>query len=320
MSSKKDIPYTQLKKRPLDLMFGGETEAPISKELPKNEIAIAQIKLPPSQPRRYFEEEKLEELSRSIQEMGILEPLLVRPLSGGKYELIAGERRYRAAQMVGLQEVPVIIREMDDDTMRKVRLIENLQREDLNPWEETEGIVELLSLRLALSKEEVPRLLYRLQNEQKKAKDEVTHNVMVNLEQDPLKVVEDVFSGLGRMGWESFVKNRLPLLNLPEEIVTALRNGEIEYTKAKVIAKIKDERVRVDLLKEAIALNWSLSEIQARVNAILQKKKDTSSSSLKSQYKELSKQLGTSKVWSNPQKQKSLEKLLVQMKALLEGE
>ncbi len=299
-------------------MFGGETEVPISKELPKSEIAIAQIQLPPSQPRRYFDPDKLVELSRSIQEVGILEPLLVRPLSEGSYELIAGERRYRAARMVGLKAVPVVIREMDDDTMRKVRLIENLQREDLNLWEETEGIVELLSVRLALPIEEVPRLLYRLQNDRKKAKDEFTHNVMVNSEEDTLKVVEEVFSALGRMSWESFVKNRLPLLNLPEDVIAKLQSGEIEYTKAKAIAKIKDEPVRVELLQEAIALNWSLSEIQERVNAVLQKKKDALNSSLKSQYKELSKQLGTSKVWTNPQKQKSLEKLLSQIKALLE--
>ncbi|MHC5733222.1 MAG: ParB/RepB/Spo0J family partition protein, partial [Nostoc sp.] len=84
----------------------------------------------------------------SIKELGILEPLIVRSLSAGAYELIAGERRFKAALMAGLEEVPVVIKEMDDDTVKQVQLIENLQREDLNAYEETIGILELLALRL----------------------------------------------------------------------------------------------------------------------------------------------------------------------------
>jgi ParB family chromosome partitioning protein len=329
VSSKKDTPYPQLKK-PIDLLFGGETSEPLPEEQSStNELAIAQIKLPPNQVRRYFDPQKLEELSRSIQEVGILEPLLVRPSREGDYELIAGERRLRAAQMAGLEKVPVIVRQMSDVAVKQVRLIENLQREDLNPWEETEGIVELLSVRLSLKHDEVPRLLYRLHNEQKKINSsnkatdlELTHNVMGKEDEEEesdstLKIVQETFAALGRMSWESFVKNRLPLLNLPEKILAALSRGQIEYTKAKLIARVKDEQAQKELLDLAIAQNLSLSEIQEQINAIAAKKSDSPAPSLKSEYKELSKQLGTSKVWDNPKKQKSLEKLLAQIKALL---
>lgn len=105
MSSKKDIPYTALKK-PVSLLFGDSASLDMGKsEQPSASLPIAQIKLPSSQPRRYFDEYKLKELSRSIKELGVVEPLLVRPLVGGDYELVAGERRLRAAQIAQLTEV-----------------------------------------------------------------------------------------------------------------------------------------------------------------------------------------------------------------------
>ncbi len=349
MSRKKDIPYTQLK-RPVDLLFEGadtpDTDSN-SEQAQSGEIAISKIQLPTSQPRRYFDPKKLEDLAHSIKEFGILEPLLVRPLTDGDYELVAGERRYKAALMAGLEQVPVVIRDMDDAIARQVRLVENLQREDLNPWEETEGILELLSIKLDVPALEVPRLLYRLQREQKKATNnriepshEEAHNVMGNSESSAhnvmgnselsepmpetstlfnpkLKIVEEVFAALGRMSWESFVKNRLPLLTLPQDIIRSLKSGQIEYTKAKVIARIPDEESRAEILSLAIKNNLSLTEIQHSVNAILKKTSEEKTSPLKLQYKELSKQLGTSKVWNDPKKRKSLEKLLAQIKAIL---
>lgn len=133
MSSKKDAPYATIKK-PVSLLFGTQSSVNTEKsEQPALSIAIAQIKLPSSQPRRYFDPQKIEELSRSIKELGVLEPLLIRPLPGGDYELVAGERRLRAAQIAELTSVPAVVREMDDVTSQQVRLVENLQREDLNP-------------------------------------------------------------------------------------------------------------------------------------------------------------------------------------------
>ena len=95
------------------------------------------------QPRRSFDDESLAELAASIREHGVLQPLLVRPISGGGYQIVAGERRYRAARMAGLSEVPVIIRTLSDEQTALLALIENLQREDLSPFEEAEGIRRL---------------------------------------------------------------------------------------------------------------------------------------------------------------------------------
>ncbi|EHJ13797.1 ParB/RepB/Spo0J family partition protein [Crocosphaera watsonii] len=234
-------------------------------------IPLEQIHLPSEQPRRYFDEAALQKLVASIKQHGILQPLLVRPLKSGGYELVAGERRYRAAKVAELKEVPVVIRDLNDTDALQVTLIENLQREDLNPVEETEGILQLLSVRLSLEVPDVSSLLYRLNNE---AAGLVNHNVMVNSEATPnhnvmanseetpnhnvmvkseeMTVIEFVFNSLARMGWESFVKNRLPLLKLPEEILEALRSGQIAYTKAQAIARVKDEQARQTLLEEAI--------------------------------------------------------------------
>lgn len=111
-------------------------------------LSLDQISLPSTQPRRYFDLEALKQLTESIKQHGILQPLLVRLIDGAKYELVAGERRYRAAIDIGLREVPVVIRELDDNAAFQLALIENLLREDLNPVEETEGIVQLLALKL----------------------------------------------------------------------------------------------------------------------------------------------------------------------------
>ena len=238
MSSKKDIPYAAIKK-PVSLLFG--SSASVDTETPEqltNQIQITQIKLPDSQPRRYFDEHKLEELSRSIKELGILEPLLVRPLSSGDYELVAGERRLRAAQLAKLTDVPVVIRYMDDTVTATVRLVENLQREDLNPIEETEGILELLAMRLEISTQEVISHLNKMRNacdRYKEEDSELRHNVMSH---EHTRVIEELFSSLGRMGWESFIKNRLPLLNLPVDVLEVLHSGKLEYTKARAIARV----------------------------------------------------------------------------------
>ncbi len=316
MSKKRNEPYTAIKK-PVDLLFGSSaTPAQPENQLSPNTIAISQIKLPTSQPRRYFDPQKLEKLSASIKELGILEPLLVRPLAGGNYELVAGERRFKAAQIIELTEVPVVIREMDDTTTNQVRLVENLQREDLNPLEETEGILELLVMRLSLSKDEVISHFYRMRNVCDRHKDEdseVRHNVM---SQSETKIIEELFASLGRMGWDSFVKNRLPLLKLPQDVLEVLRQGKLEYTKARAIAKVKDEKVREELLEVAVREKLSLAQINERVKA--SQEVTASKHPLKERYKKALPRLQKSKVWENPKKQKTLEKLLAQIEALID--
>ena len=270
---------------------------------------FSQIKLPPSQPRRYFDPQKLAELSNSIKELGILEPILVRPLPKNKYELVAGERRFKAAQMAGLTEVPVIVREMDDNITNQVRLVENLQREDLNPLEETEGILELLVMRLEQSTPEVISLLHRMQNE---AKGKVTQNVLGNNE---AQIVKSVFDGLGTLSWESFVSSRLPLLKLPPDVLEVLRQGKLEYTKARAIAKVKDDVIRKELLEVAIEENLSLNEIKQRIKALTQESLEPPS--LKQLADDTFRRLKQSQVWDEPKKKAKIEKLLAQMESLM---
>ena len=319
--SKKDLPYTEIKK-PVNLLFGGQIITETPKQLNAT-LSIAQIKLPPSQPRRYFDSQKLDELSRSITKLGIIEPLLVRPLVGNEYELVAGERRLRAAQLAGLTEVPVFIREMDDNITTQVRLVENLQREDLNPIEETEGILELLVLHLDLTWDETVSYLNKMRNvcDRYDEESELRHNVM---SQPQTQIIEELFSWLGKMNWQSFVKNRLPLLNLPDDLLSVLRSGQLEYTKAQAISKIKSETERVTLLNDTIHNNLSLAQINQQVKTLKkspeqQQENLNQQQSLQFRYKEVSSRLQKSPIWENPKKQKSLEKLLAQIEALVEN-
>jgi ParB family chromosome partitioning protein len=303
--SKKDQPYTS-KLRGVAALLG---EPPVAAA---QVVAISSIHLPQQQPRRYFDPDKLEQLTISVKKLGILEPLLVRLLHPGEYELVAGERRYRAAQKAGLTEIPVVVRELTDEEALQLSLIENLQREDLNPVEETEAILQLLAAQLSSSAEEARALLYRMQNE---VKGKVTQNVLGSQEGE---LVKTMFDSLGLMSWESFVSSRLPLLNLPDEVIEALRQGQIEYTKAQAIARLKDTQARQALLFEAIQENLSLKEILERIR--LQRKPHSKPQSLKIIFKETSNRLQKAKFWDNPEKQQALEKLLKEMEALLAEE
>lgn len=306
MSSKNDQPYKG--KASLSVLFGDDEVAePTAEKL----LSIESIELPSSQPRRYFDSQAMQALVQSVKTDGILQPLLVRPLGEEKYELVAGERRYRAAKEVGLTEVPVIIRDLTQQQALRVALVENLQREDLNPVEETEGILQLLSHHLEYDLEEVVRLLYRMQNDVQRMND----NVIIHHE---TQIVVKVFSELGRMSWESFVSNRLGLLKLPSDIQEALRRGQIEYTKARAIAKVKDEPARKSLLEAAIAECLSLTQIKERIADL---KAGTSEEepeeNLKTKIKGVLTKANKSKAWSDPKKQKRLQKILIELESLL---
>ena len=308
-----------MSRRKSEKPFGSQINAPWADESPSDTkaaatlVLIKEIHLPPQQPRRYFDPDALKELVNSIKEYGILQPLLVRPMTSGGYELVAGERRYRAASESGLAEVPAVIRELSNSDALSLALIENLQREDLNPVEETEGILQLLSLHLETTVEKVISLLYRLNNE---SKGKVTRNVTGK---ETVEQVEKLFNSIGTMSWSSFVRNRLPLLKLPQEIREALQEGKIAYTKASVIARIKDSKVRSSLLLETIKNNLSLSQIKERSEE-LQPHSDKPSDPLSLRLKTAYKQINKSKVWSNPKKRQKLEKLLSQLEALTSAE
>lgn len=313
--SKKDQPYSSQLKG-VAALLGESFDQTQSTANSPNTVAISLIKLPQSQPRRYFDFSKLEELSRSIKELGILEPLLVRPLASEEYELVAGERRLRAAQVAGLTEVPVVIREMDDITTSKVQLVENLQREDLNPVEETEGILELVSIELGVTKNEVISVLNSAANAKKRNLD-LTENVFRQFE-----TIETILSAIGRFSAESFRVSRIPLLNLPVDVLETLRQGQIEYTKARAIARLQDESTRKELLEDAIAYNLSLSEIKRKIQEIESTAQSSSSSqteskSIKDRVDDTFQRFKKSKIWDDPKKKSKVEKLLAQLEALM---
>jgi ParB family chromosome partitioning protein len=302
-SRKQDKPYKV--QANLDDLLGAETISS-SQKLP-----LTAIVLPESQPRRYFDPEKLDQLAESIKTYGVLENLLVRPLSeqDDKYELVAGERRYRAAKAAGLTEVPVSIRDLTHEEALEISLIENLQREDLNPIEETEGILSLLSVRLQKPVSQVILLLYQMLNART---GKITNNVISN---DQSTLVQAIFQEVGCMNWESFVSNRLPLLKLPIEILEALRQGKIEYTKATAIAKIKDETQRAELLEESIQNSLSLTQIKERIATL---KPSPDSLSPKNQLQTLTRRLNQLKLWEKDKKTwKKVEGLLGKIEMML---
>ena len=178
----------------------------------------------PDQPRQRFDEDGLVALSESIKERGVLQPVLVRPLDAGNYELIAGERRWRAAGLAGLETMPAILRAHTDATTLELALIENMAREDLNPIEEARAC-EALTEELGLSREEVGRRV-----------------------------------GRGRVA----VSNLLRLLDLPDEAIELVEQGRLSegHGRALLTASGNDERRR--LARAAVEGRWSVRELEAR--------------------------------------------------------
>ena len=217
--------------------------------------SINSIKISVHQPRQYFSETAMTELINSVKAHGILQPLLVRPLGNSEYELVAGERRYRAAKFLELANVPITVRQMSDTEAKQFALLENLQRQDLNPIEETEGVLDLLSVVLEIDRPTVVSLL----SQSARSKNDAAEILSPEWQ----KAIE-IFDTLG-LTPESFRVNRLPLLNLPKDILNAVKKGEIEYTKARAINMLPDEELRQELLKTAIKGGWSLKQIRSYV-------------------------------------------------------
>lgn len=277
-------------------------------------ISIDKIRVAKKQPRRWFDPEKMSQLVQSVREHGILEPLLVRPLGNGEYELIAGERRLRAAKSAGLAEVPIVSKELTDKQALQIALLENLQREDLNPVEEVEAILELLAINLDVSTEDVKSILYEAANA-KKRDLELTGNVSRQLEE-----IESLLAGIGRFNAESFRTSRLPLLSLPADVLYVLRQGQLEFTKARTIGRVKDEQKRADILSSAIAQNLSLTQIKELIKQL--QSADTTPAAtpekaLSKRYAEIGKRLPQAKLWKDDKKRKKLERLLNELEKLL---
>ena len=202
----------------LDALFsGGETlEALV------NEVSLDNIVVRGNQPRKVFNQESIEEMAESIREHGVLQPLLVRPLDNGKYELVAGERRLRASMLADLDKVPVVIREMEDPVAWEAALIENLQRENLNPIEEANGYREMLD-RHGYTQEELARKI-----------------------------------GKSR----TYIANTVRLLNLPEEVREMVINGKLTAGHARAILTVKETGQQVTLAKKIIGQGMSVRDTE----------------------------------------------------------
>jgi ParB family transcriptional regulator, chromosome partitioning protein len=288
-------------------------KAPANKhQLTSELVEIQAIHLPKQQqPRRYFSQDKMNQLIASVEEHGILEPLIVRPLKAGDYELVAGERRLRAAKELGLAQVPIVIRDFSDEKALEVALLENLQRDDLNPIDETEGILNLLCQVIKGSKADVVGLLNKFAN---------AHRRQIQLtdeETESKELIDQLFLKIGRLNREGFRTNRLPLLNLPEDVLKILRKGELEYTKARVIAKLENPKQRKALIAETLRDNLSLTQIKLKVQEILNA--DTEifiGEELRQSLIVLSKQ--KSAAWHDQEKYKRIERLVSELRKVLE--
>lgn len=298
-------------KRPVvPKMRGVDDLLTMTVDAPTNSVVIDLITLPESQPRRFFDPDKLAQLAESIKEHGILEPPIVRRV-GEKYQLVAGERRLRAAQMLGLLEIPIICKELSDEQALQVSLIENLQREDLNPIEETEAILQLLAISIAGTTADVVSLLNQSSNA-KKRNLELTDNVIRQLE-----TMTVVFDRVGRFNPESFRTNRLPLLKLPEDVLNALRQGQLEFTKARAIARVKDNLQRQELLTATIADNLPLTAIKQQIATQAVDRAAPTLPPIQTQIDRALRSVKQAQVWTDPKKQKRLEKLLAELEQLM---
>jgi ParB family chromosome partitioning protein len=191
------------------------------------ELPVELIAPNPRQPRRRFEDEPLQGLTESIRERGVLQPVLVRPLPGGTYELVAGERRWRAAQLAGLETLPALVRPREDAQALEVALIENMVREDLNPVEEARACAALVE-ELGLTREEVGRRV-----------------------------------GRSRVA----VSNLLRLLDLPDEAIELLEAGDLTEGHGRALLLAEDHADRRSLARTAAAEGWSVRTLEARARA-----------------------------------------------------
>lgn len=199
---------------------GGEPEL--------REVPVAMVLPNPNQPRRRFDPESISALADSLREAGVIQPLIVRPLGDGRYELIAGERRWRAAQEAGLETVPVLVRDEEESQRLQMALIENVAREQLNPVEEARACAMLIE-DLGLTKEELGRRLGRSR---------------------------------------AALSNLIRILDLPDDVLELLETGELSegHGRALLIAKEVEQRRR--LARQAVEEGWSVRETERRAREL----------------------------------------------------
>lgn len=217
--------------RGLDAIIPSSGTEPIPIQA-STEIPVNKITANPDQPRRYFDQAQLEELASSLKEHGMLEPVIVRPKGGG-YELVVGERRWRAAQLAGLKSIPAIIRAYDDRQVMELALVENLQREDLNPLEEAEAFVRLAQ-EFGLTQEQIAERVGKQR---------------------------------------STVANRMRLLELDEQTQELVRKGDLSAGHARALLAITDVPKRQELARRTITEGLSVRQIEATTQQETEHKK-----------------------------------------------
>ena len=213
-------------------------------------VKISLVQPNPEQPRKRFSEEELKELSESIRQYGVIQPLLVKK-QGLIYEIIAGERRYRAAKMAGLTEIPVLIRDYDEKRSKEVAIIENIQREDLNAVEEALAYQNLINT-YQLSQEELAERL---------SKKRTT------------------------------ITNSLRLLKLEEEILRYIREGKLKEGHGRALLQFPEGEKRIQLAKECIEKNLSVREIERKAQSLEKGKGKEKKKSLSRQFSSIFKDL-----------------------------
>ncbi|HEY9658195.1 MAG TPA: ParB/RepB/Spo0J family partition protein [Allocoleopsis sp.] len=226
----------------------------------KTEIPIAKIRRSPDQSRFWFDPVEIEKLAKAIERFGFQGTVLVgTPDAEGMYPIIFGERRILAAERAGYETVPVDIRALERKDAATLTFIENSLRVNLNPYEETVGMLRLLAEHLGVPVDQVSLLLYQMKNahEGKSEFPENTESIQTLIEEY-----------LPSLSWLSFVTTRMKLLKLPEDVQEVLKRGKIEYTKAIAIAKVSDSVKRQTILEVSLTENLSLSEIKERIRVI----------------------------------------------------
>jgi ParB family chromosome partitioning protein len=188
------------------------------------DLAVELIKPNPGQPRRSFDEASLQALADSVRERGVLQPVLVRPRAGGTFEIVAGERRWRAAKLAGLERVPALVQDRDDPASLEVALVENMAREDLNPVEEARAVAALVE-ELGLTREAVGKRV-----------------------------------GRSRVA----ISNLLRILDLPDEALALLEAGELTEGHGRALLLAEDHADRKRLARAAVAGGWSVRVTEDR--------------------------------------------------------
>ena len=211
--------------RGLEALLGPITREDAAASGALRELSVAAIGPNPWQPRREFDEAQLGELADSIAASGLLQPVVVRNGAAGRYELIAGERRWRAVQRLGWKKIPAVVKEADDRALLTLALIENLQRDDLSPLDAATGYQRLMA-EFALPQQEVARLV---------GKDRST------------------------------VSNTLRLLRLPDEVQAHLRRRALSEGHARALLAHTDPKEMIRLARECVAAEWSVRDLEARV-------------------------------------------------------